>query len=297
MQCSAVLYAHECYVGLQRLSGEEMLTVYEELYENLTPQMVKGYLQRIGLKELAELNSYKTDLGTLNKLIAAHQTSIPFETLEMAGTGADTSLATADLYKKIVLRNRGGYCFELNGLFEKLLAAMGFEVRSALARAVMQRTYLPPCLHRCSFVCIDTAWYLVDVGFGGPTPDCAILRQPGIHHDHSGRTFSLEQDAQGWWQLSRITLEGAQKLLLVDPSFCGEIDFLSPNYYCSHAPDSHFVQNRIVNRRLKDTNGFVQIHNNVFRRTEADVVVEECTITSRKQYAALLDRHFGIAAK
>jgi len=59
-------------------------------------------------------------LETLQGLHRAHVMTVPFENLDIH-LGRSITLAPADLFRKIVVERRGGYCFELNGLFALLL--------------------------------------------------------------------------------------------------------------------------------------------------------------------------------
>lgn len=84
---------------------------------------VAGYLDRIGAK---------AD-DSLADLQRAHLLSVPFENLSVH-LDEPYSLAPADLYAKIVTRRRGGFCYELNGLFGLLLTELGHEVELRSAR-------------------------------------------------------------------------------------------------------------------------------------------------------------------
>ena len=70
---------------------------------------------------------------TLRALHLAHVLTVPFENLDNF-LGRPVSLEPGDLFAKIVTAQRGGYCFELNGLFSLLLEAMGFSVTRLIAR-------------------------------------------------------------------------------------------------------------------------------------------------------------------
>jgi len=268
--------------------------MYEELYEELSPQMLQEYLQRIGVdpQEIERELSQGLDKVVLDKLIYAHQCSVPFETLDTCGSGGDISLATADVFDKLVTRRRGGFCFELSGLFDKLLRGVGYKTISCLARAVIRRDYLPPNLHRLSFVEIDGDLYLADVGFGGPVPASALKLEEGDQTDAVGERFSLVLDENGWWMLSRHTADGLQKILCFNTIPQIEVDFVTANYYCANAPDSHFVINRIVSMRRP--NGSVQIFNDLFKVIENGELVIEREIESDEDRRALLSEYFGI---
>lgn len=116
------------------------------------------YLARIGLDEPPPV-----DVHGLETLQRAHLSSVPFENLDVyaqrgVGTGLDWSIP------KIVDRNRGGWCFELNGAFSNLLTTLGFTVRRLGATVLVAPATRDPS-HLTLEVTLDGP-YLVDVGFG-----------------------------------------------------------------------------------------------------------------------------------
>ena len=133
--------------------------------EMLNDVMTSTYLARIGWEGDASVTR-----KTLDGLVYAHQCSVPFETADLVALGETPSLEMGDLYQKIVVDRHGGFCFELNKMFELLLRSVGFEVRPCLSRAVRGREGRMPINHRGTLVSLDGELLLVDVGFGGPLP-------------------------------------------------------------------------------------------------------------------------------
>jgi len=131
----------------------------------MAPPDPDSYLARIGLDPGAVATP---DRDALQRLQRAHVTSVPFETLAITGdphgdrAGEGVTLTLPHLYEKIVERERGGFCFELNGLFGWLLAALGFDVDRVAARV----DDAPPANHHSHLVHLDRT-YVVDVGLGG----------------------------------------------------------------------------------------------------------------------------------
>lgn len=89
---------------------------------NMDADAGKQYLGRIGYK-----GNTVPDLPRLEWMMECHLQNVPFENLEIYEEGRVLSLDTEDLYRKIVLQGRSGYCFELNKLFYELLKAVGFQ--------------------------------------------------------------------------------------------------------------------------------------------------------------------------
>src|SRR5262245_36251920 len=121
---------------------------------------VTRYLDRIGARHPAG-----PDAAALRDLHRRHVETVPFENLSIH-LREPIELAEDALVDKIVRRGRGGFCYELNGLFAELLAALGYDV-SLLAAGVFGRdgSLSPVFDHMALLVTLDER-YLVDVGFG-----------------------------------------------------------------------------------------------------------------------------------
>jgi N-hydroxyarylamine O-acetyltransferase len=95
----------------------------------------------------------------------AHLLAVPFENLDVQ-LGVAVSTRPEDAYEKVVRRRRGGWCFELNGLFKWALTEIGFEVQS-LAGVVGRVASEPPQEPDHLLLRVDCDEPLfVDVGFG-----------------------------------------------------------------------------------------------------------------------------------
>jgi N-hydroxyarylamine O-acetyltransferase len=122
---------------------------------------VKQYLSRIGISELRP-----PSLDFLTELQNQHLLSIPFEDLDIP----DRDRIILDLeriYQKIIPTRRGGFCYELNGLFHRLLTQLGFSVDMLSARVFNHdRKDLGPEFDHMTLLVHLEKNYLVDVGFG-----------------------------------------------------------------------------------------------------------------------------------
>jgi N-hydroxyarylamine O-acetyltransferase len=118
------------------------------------------YLERI---------SYRGPLAptakTLRQLQVAHLMSVPFENLSIHAC-EPIVLDDELLFAKVVTRRRGGFCYELNGLFAWLLRSLGFRVTMLAAEVMNARgEWGLPFDHMVLLVALEDRW-LVDVGFG-----------------------------------------------------------------------------------------------------------------------------------
>ena len=90
-----------------------------------------SYLARINLPSPPE-----PTLSGLKRLHRAHLLAVPFENLEVQ-LGRRVGTALPPIYEKIVENRRGGWCYEMNGLFGWALSELGFRV-TRLAGGVMR---------------------------------------------------------------------------------------------------------------------------------------------------------------
>jgi N-hydroxyarylamine O-acetyltransferase len=112
-----------------------------------------AYLERIGYR-----GPLAPTAETLRRLHLAHLLSVPFENLSIHA-GEPIVLDDEALFDKIVVRGRGGFCYELNGLFAALLRSLGFKVEM-LSAAVMGRAgeFGPEFDHMALLVTLAERW-------------------------------------------------------------------------------------------------------------------------------------------
>jgi N-hydroxyarylamine O-acetyltransferase len=202
------------------------------------------YFARIGYRGPAE-----PTMEVLAALQAAHIAAIPFEAID-ALTGAGIDIGADAVDAKLIGRRRGGYCFEQNGLFLRVLQTIGFEAEGLLGRV---RWMLPddapptPRTHMVVRVMLDGRPWLADVGFGAAVPPQPLAMdseeaQPTRHESYRvvrhGDVWQVAASIEGEWR----TL---YRLDSVPPP---AIDYELGNWYTSAHPDSHFRHQLIAAR-------------------------------------------------
>src|SRR5262245_65352716 len=95
------------------------------------------------LERLAAPRPAAADEAALRTLHRAHLLAVPFENLDIH-LGRPIRLEPEALFQKIVHERRGGFCYELNGLFAQLLEALGYEVTRLSARVYSSSSELGP---------------------------------------------------------------------------------------------------------------------------------------------------------
>lgn len=256
----------------------------EELYAPIPD--LDAYLARIGIAEVKEPTP-----AFLDEVIMAHQCSVPFDDLDTCALDIVPSLGIPDLFDKIVVRKRGGYCFELNALFGALLKALGFQVRPYMARVLLRPIPHPLISHRANFVRIDGKDYIADVGFGGPQPTFGVLVEDGVVCTKNGQTFTTHKRSDDWWELGYTHSNGEEQIV---QAMCmtkvGEEDFVPLSYYQAVNPASVFRNTRMVNIKTKD--GAINLRDSTLttftgsERTDIEIPEEEID--------QLLESTFGI---
>ena len=89
---------------------------------------VEPYLDRIGYQGPREPSA-----DAFRQLHRAQLLTVAFENLDIP-LGHSIVLSLPSIYSKVVLHRRGGFCYELNGLFGWLLEQFGFSVKKLSAR-------------------------------------------------------------------------------------------------------------------------------------------------------------------
>lgn len=220
---------------------------------------IELYLKRIGM-ELSDDLRPTSEL--LRKLHFAHCTTVPYENLDMM-KGIPTSLEEDALFEKIVVNNRGGLCFELNGLFAALLRHLGYGVTEYAARYLRGETSYPMRRHRVLKVqALDGLW-LCDVGIGERCQREPIALLEGVVQEQYGESYRLRKDTFLGW-----VLEDLHKGVWGDfYSFTEEpqllVDYIAPNFYCEKHPDSPFNKDEMF--ALKTADGRITLDGHIFK--------------------------------
>lgn len=122
---------------------------------------VELYLNRINYNKQIDVSK-----EVLFELQAAHLLSIPFENLDIH-YNQKIKLDIDSIFQKIVINNRGGFCYELNGLFYHLLKEIGFDVQMISGKVYSKDgSYGEEFDHLAIIANVNKKRYLVDVGFG-----------------------------------------------------------------------------------------------------------------------------------
>ena len=245
---------------------------------------IDAYLSRVGLQERPPAN-----LDGLTALHRAHLRSIPYENLDVQ-FGRPVTIERPAIYEKIVGRHRGGWCYEMNGIFGWALDQLGFKVTRATG-AVMREMFGDVTLrnHLVLRVELDEGLYLADVGFGdGPLGPMRLV--PGEFTD--GRfAFALSHPEQGWWRFHNHEHGGAKsfdfRLAPADENLLEE-----KCVFLQTAETSPFVQNLVCQRHTPA--GFVILRGRLLRRVGPHGITGERLIQNAGDLVSTLQDEFGL---
>lgn len=224
---------------------------------------IPAYLERIGLEVSAQA---APDAVLLRKIQYAHCTTVPYENLDMI-RGTPTSLDDGALFDKIVLRGRGGLCFELNGAFGALLRGLGYEVMDVAARFLRGEATIPMRRHRVLVVRTPDDRWVCDVGIGQSCPREPVKLVENQEQPQFGENYKFRRDAFLGWVLMDFH-KGAWRDFY---SFTEEpqltVDFVAPNFYCERHPDSPFNKREMFS--LKTAEGRITLDGNIYKEFDA----------------------------
>ncbi|XP_049529137.1 arylamine N-acetyltransferase / N-hydroxyarylamine O-acetyltransferase-like isoform X1 [Dermacentor silvarum] len=261
------------------------------MMEALSHPRVLTYLRHLGASERSE-----PTLDYLDRLIRAHLERVTFENLDVL-LERRISLDADAVLGKVTGRGRGGYCYELNSLFARLLLALGYGVCLRAARLRLTTPDDSPVRTRLTHMLLlveptDGRRYFVDVGMG----------QCGLH-----RALPLEGDATPFrvrslaateaLEVALPTSDGGWKVFyVVEPYDLDWVDFRTFHWYSSTNPDSSLRRLLLVGRRSpRDDGCWLRLVNDRFVRwSPTRGVVEKRVMRDENDILEILRDEFGL---
>jgi N-hydroxyarylamine O-acetyltransferase len=241
------------------------------------------YLERIGIGGQIHL----AEAESLRRLQRAHLLSIPFENLDIHWK-RPIVLDTGTFYDKIVENERGGFCYELNGLFKELLVSLEFKTRLISARVFNGTEYGPEYDHAALIVTIGDNEYLADVGFGDFTAEPLRFVLDEEQQDATGtfviRTFDdkyleVAKKDGDVWKSEYIFQDIARDL----SEFTEMCDFQQ------YSPESHFTKGKLCS--LMTESGRKTLTDSSYIVTQLGQRIEN-DLSSESEFEEVLVREF-----
>ena len=210
---------------------------------------INRYLRKLGYR-----GSAQASFDTLQELQSLHLQRIPYENLDILN-GRLLSLEPDDLYDKIILKQRGGYCFELNGLYRELLISLGYRVSQYAGRYLTTPGLGQLRKHRVLVVDIDGTRFITDVGYRSEQPRCPLeLKADKIQTDGISE-YKLRVDPfYGWVIMQKEAGKDWRDLYAFTEEPQLDMDFILPSFYCERHPTSPFIDTLKLSVFTSDSN-------------------------------------------
>ncbi len=245
----------------------------------------KDYLRRIGI-ERDELDPTAENLKFLQR---QHLLNVPFENLDIQWKHR-ILLDTERFFRKIVEENRGGFCYELNGLFYELLREIGFRCKRISARVSSGEDFGAEYDHMAILTEIDDKEYLADVGFGDFTAEPLEFVLDVEQNDKNG-TFSIRKYDKNYFEVVKKDTDDWKSEYIFSTMNRNLSEFAEMCLYQQTSPESHFTRSKVCS--LMTENGrktltdakFIETKNGEKRETE---------VHSDEEFDQILEREFNI---
>lgn len=243
------------------------------------------YFERLGIAGVAPT------VEGLAALQGAQMRAITFENIDpLLGKLPDVRLEA--VYDKLVVSGRGGYCFELNTLFEWTMQTVGFDTRRVLCRVRNGAAQGGPRSHLAFVVTINGDEWLADTGFGGPGASVPLrIAETQVQDAPTGKYRFWRDPEAGETVLDREGSDGWFSLFGFDDARATDADIASANFVCARAETAPFPWNLMMSRHLHD--GRLSLFNTAFR-SERSGKVEKRIIENPEQLHALLTGDFAL---
>ncbi|HEU4782859.1 MAG TPA: arylamine N-acetyltransferase [Ktedonobacterales bacterium] len=266
----------------------------------------RDYLARIGFTTPEHMDFQRPSLILLQALHEAHMLAVPFENLSIH-YGQPIVLRNELLCDKIVRRRRGGFCYELNGMFAWLLRQLEYRVTLLSAEVAESGGNFSPAYDHLALLVhdVDGTDRLADVGFGDSfrrplRMDPCVEQGGGDGYIYRLRVGQNRDHAQTervqfpYWLVERYGSDsGVQWELVYRFTLRPHVltDFTERCIFQQTSPDSHFTQKRICSLALPD--GRISL-SDLRLITARGGKREERMLASEDEYQTVLADHFGI---
>lgn len=249
---------------------------------------IQQYLRKLQLNDFEPT----VNLATLTKLQDAHLKYIPYENFDCLNSKI-TSLKRQDMFNKVIMHNRGGICFELNGLYNWLLESLGFEVTSYSARFIDKMETYQLRRHRVMCVTLGEKRYLTDVGVNSESPRVPLEIVDGlIQSDGISQYKFTRSEFWGWllWQKERGKIWKRLFGFTEEPQI--DKDFITASFWCDAHPDSPFIKSKKLSIFREDCN--ITIRGNYLKFYLGGRVKYRYKINTGAELKEILWEYFGI---
>ncbi|MFT3727249.1 MAG: arylamine N-acetyltransferase [Terricaulis sp.] len=243
---------------------------------------LQTYLDRVGFR-----GAPRADLDTLTRLHRGHLENVPYENLDILLQRA-LDFDPERIFEKLVLQRRGGWCYEMNGLFAWALETIGFRVTRMAGCVIRNRMGDAFTGNHLVLLAHLDRDYVADVGFGDGLYAPAALSEGAI--DQNGFVSKLERLPDAWWRFHNHQNCSAPsfdfRAEAADPALLQRISSILQT-----SEQSPFTQNIVLQRRFPDR---VEAIRNAFRISAYPDRMERRLMTSASEMLSEMRGVFGV---
>lgn len=246
---------------------------------------IEKYLRRIGI----ERNEVEPTLDNLKFLQRRHLLSVPFENLDIHRR-REIVLDTKKFYRKIVEEKRGGFCYELNGLFRELLKKLGFQTKVISARVSNGNDFGAEYDHLAIIAQIGAEEFLTDVGFGDFSAEPLKFVLDAEQTDQNG-VFLIKKRGDEYFEVVKKD-DSAWKIEYIFKDLERDLEeFAGMCRFHQTSPESHFTRGKVCSimteagRKTLTDKRFIETIGGEKRET---------AVNSEDEFDLILKREFSI---
>lgn len=269
---------------------KNLLTTPKTPFQNeywYTEDQINQYFKRISYDGGREPN-----FDNLTILLKQHLTHIPYENLDLLNN-RPLSLSPGDLFCKMICNKRGGFCFELQGLFYYLLKSLGYSVTQYAGRFMVTPGIIQMRRHRVLVVDLDDRRYVVDVGVRSESPRRPLELVPGLIQEDGISKYKYCKDPfYGWVLMQQETGKGWKTILGFTEEVQIDDDYIMPAFYCEKHPESAF--NKFMKISIFTNDSSLTIVGNTYKVYKDAKVVYRQELETNEEARKVLSEIFGI---
>lgn len=246
--------------------------------------------QTVYLRRINYTGELSPTLEILNALQRTHLLHVPFENLDIH-MNRPIELDISKFFEKIVVKRRGGFCYELNGLFFELLRSLGFAVRRISARVYDENEgFGEEFDHMVILTEIEHSSYLTDVGFGEFAFHPLKMEINTTQHDECGN-FMIEKHDENYFLVSKKEGHFWRPQYLFTTTGRNLHEYRKMCEFHQTSPRSHFTQNKMCS--LPTQYGRITLSGNELK-IRSKRTTKTKTIQNEEEFNECLRRYFDI---
>ncbi|WP_176695842.1 arylamine N-acetyltransferase family protein [Phenylobacterium immobile] len=244
---------------------------------------LREYLDRIAYD-----GPVSPSLDVLHALHRAHILAVPYENLDVQ-LGRPLTASREAAWEKIVGRRRGGWCYEMNGVFGLALELAGYDVTRVAGGVGRGGAPGMAGNHLVNLVRLPEGFWIADVGLADGPQDPFRLEAHAF--SAAGFDFRLEDLGDGAWRLHNHDL-GAAPYFDFRPVLADEALLESVCQAIQTHPESPKKLNALVMRHTPS--GLLQLRGRVLREVTPEGRVAETLIATAAEWADVVRTRFDL---